>query len=452
MAYIKPGVYAQYKKSTGDVLLTAGLRVPAFIGTGLTYFTAQDEGIIRGQTGYPYSSTNMDVLAHVATSIIAVGDFPGDNSYVVTTDYVLSNGVIEWVGTHKPTDGEVFYITYQYDKDVAVDYEPQLFSTIDEVFTEYGISDGTYSLPLAAEIAFQNGAPFVICTQVLSDIDAQYIAAIDKLQQSVSNVEAKIIVPLSTSTTVQNYLKAHVYSMSSKLNGKPRMAIMGMAVGSTQSDITARAIALGTPTTQDDGGRVVLAYDEMTRDLVQSDGSAVEHTLDSTYLACAVAGAMGLYTVQTPLTRKPIQGFKTAAKARAWLDKTKDIYATAGVLILNDKGGNITIRHQLTTDTSAYNFTEISITQSRDNVTEDVISGCDPFIGTYETPTTNANIYETVNAVLTAKLNDGVIVNYGGISVTTDGTNPSNRNVLYWIDVADPINRIYLTYTIKQTI
>jgi len=196
----------------------------------------------------------------------------------------------------------------------------------------------------------------------------------------------------------------------------------------------------------------VLAYDEMTRDIIQTDGSYVEMTLDSTYLACAVAGAMAAYTVQMPLTRKPIQGFLTAVKARAFLDSVKDIYATYGVLLLNDKGGVISVRHQLTTDTSTYNFSEISITQIRDNVSEDVINGLDPLIGSYETPTFNAQLVEKINAILSAKMMEGVIVNYGGITATTDPTNPSNRLVNYWIDVADPINRIYITYTIKQTI
>jgi len=450
MPYVRPGVFAQYQKSVGDVLLTSGLRVPAIIGTGVSYYTAQDEGVIRGQTGYPYSATDLDVLAHVATEIIGVGDFPGDISYVENTDYVLSNGVIDWIGTDKPVTGEVFYITYRYAKDSTA-FVPKLFSNINDVITEYGIQDENNTVSLGAEIAFQNGAPFVICVQVEADADAHYLTAIDALQVSVDGIDAKIIVPITTSATVQSYLKTHVYYMSSKLIGKRRMGICGMPIGSTQGDIIAKATALGTPTTQDDGGRVVLCYDEMTRDIVQSDGSFVEHTLDSTFLACAVAGAMGLYTVQVPLTRKPLQGFKTAIKARAWLEKQKDIYGTYGVLILNDKGGVISVRHQLTTDTSAYNYSEISITQIRDNVTEDVIGGCDTFIGEYETPTTNASIYEKVNAILTAKMNEGILVNFGGISVTTSPTVASDRLVSYWIDVADPINRIYITYTIKQT-
>ncbi len=451
MSYLKPGVYVQFQKTVGDVLLAAGVRVPAIIGTGVSYYTVRDEGVIRNSTGYPYSSTLFDKLANAATDIVGVGDYPGDNSYIENTDYILTGGVLEWIGAHKPDDSAVFYVTYQYDKP-ATAYQPILFSNVNDVYNEYGIASDDNTVSLGAEIAFQNGAPFVIGVQVVADLDAYFEDAIDALKISVSGIDPYVVVPISTSATVQSYLKTHVFYMSSKPIGKFRMGVVGMALSSSQSDITTRAIALGTSTSQDDGGRIVLAYDEMPRDIIQDDGSYVEMTLDSTFLACAIAGMMSFYTVQTPLTRKAVQGFLKANKARSWLETEKDIYANAGVLVLVDKGGIISVRHQLTTDTSSYNFSEISITQIRDNVSIDVVAGLDPLIGSYETPTFNAIVQEKINAILAAKLTEGVIVNYGGITVITDPSNPSNRLVAYWIDVADPINRIFITYTIKQTI
>jgi hypothetical protein len=162
MPYVKPGVYVQYQKTVGDVLLTAGLRTPAIIGTGVSYYTTLDEAIVRNQTGYPYSSTLFDKLANVATTIVGIGDFPGDLSYIESTDYVLTNGTVEWIGSHKPTNGAVYYITYRYDKPTTA-FLPKLFSNSNDVYNEYGIADENNTVSLGAEIAFQNGAPFVIC-------------------------------------------------------------------------------------------------------------------------------------------------------------------------------------------------------------------------------------------------------------------------------------------------
>ena len=441
MAYTKPGVYSRYIPTPGTVILGAGARIPAIIGVAPTYYTVVDEQVVRGS--YPYG-TQTDALDNTATYFVRIGDVAGVADYTEGTDYQLVGGVIEWLsGGDSPTAGDTYFVTYRYAKP-ASGYAAQLFSNMNDVTNEYGAPIYGNTLSLGIKIAFENGAPFVIGVQVTSDIDAGYTAAIDKLRYTVSEALPTAPVALSTSSTVQVYLYNHAKTMSSTTFRGERIGLIGMAVGSTIANIRAKATAF-------DSERLVLPYDEPTRDVQNSDGTYTERTLDSTYLACAVAGMMSKFDVQEPLTRKVVIGFK--ALTRQLLETEKDQMAGDGVLLFESKAGVITVRHQVTTNNNTPEEAEISVMQIRDYVIKNVRNSLDDvYIGGAITSRTRADVVTSVDAVLSKISEEGAIVAWGDITASQNATDPRQIDIGFSIKPAYPLNIIMITFTINPNL
>lgn len=440
MAYVKPGVYSKYVRTPGSVKVSAGTRVVAIIGEGLTYFTVNDEAVTRSV----YAAPSSDSLENTASEIISIGDYAGGNNYTENVDYELSeSGGVSWlIDGDAPVAGAVYYVTYKYDK-VSTDYDAQLFTKMSDIENEYGKESISNTISLGAKIAFENGANYIIGVQVESDTDSDFISAIDKLQYKIGGVNPTIIVPLSTSNTVQNYLKAHVEFMSSQFQRKERFGIIGVDIGTSFATVKAKGEAFGY-------NRIIFPWDEVTRDIRDPDtGIVAEHTLDSTFLACAIAGMMIKYPVQEPLTRKTVTGFKATVKANTLLETEKDTLAGAGVTLLEENGGVISIRHGMTTDTSSAEDNEISVMLIRDNTILIVRDALDKlYIAKVGTAKTTSDINRDLVAVLSLLVEDGSLTGFGDIVISQNVSDATRYDLSFRIDPAYPINYIYITFTI----
>ncbi len=439
-AYVKPGVYSKYVRTAGSVKISAGTRVVAIIGAGLTYFTETDEGIVRG--AYPYGST-ADGLAYTASEIISVGDNAGGNNYTENVDYQLLNGQVDWsLGADAPDAGATYYVTYKHDK-VSTDYNAQLFTKIKDIENEYGKESITNTLTLGAKLAFQNGANYIIGVQIAGTTTQDWYDAIDKLQYRVSGVDATIIVPLNTSSAVQAYLKTHIETMSSQYQKKERYGIIGMPIGTSFADIKAKALAYAY-------NRIILPYDEPVREIkdpvtyVTSDVS-----LDGTFLGAAIAGMMTKFVVQEPLTRKTIVGFKSVVKTDALLETEKNELAGSGVLLLEESGGVISIRHGMTTDVSTVQDNEISVMLIRDNTIKGTRDALDRvYIAKVSTNETEANIKTDIESILGQFIRDGSLLSFSDVTVSRNSTDATRYDVSFTIEPAYPINTIFIEFTI----
>lgn len=441
MAYTKPGVYSRYVPTPGTVILGAGARIPAVVGVAPTYYTVTDEQVVRGS--YPYGS-QIDSLENTAILISSIGDVAGVSGYVEGTDFQLTAGGVEWItGGDSPTAGDTYFVTYRYAKPTSA-YAAQIFSNMSDVSNEYGNPIYGNTLSLGIKIAFENGARFVIGVQVTANTSAAFQVAIDKLRYQVGGSMPTAIVALNTASVIHTYLYNHVRTMSSTTNRGERTTVIGMDVGTSIANIRAKATAF-------DYGRLILAYDEATRDVQNADGTYTERTLDSTYLACAIVGMMSKFDIQEPLTRKVVIGFK--ALTRQFLETEKDQMAGDGVLLFESRAGVITVRHQLTTNNNTPEEAEISIIQIRDYVIKNVRAALDGiYIGTPLTNRTKTDVVTTVDAVLSRIAEEGAINSWGEITAVQNSTDPRQIDVTFSIDPAYPVNVILITFTINPNL
>jgi hypothetical protein len=81
------------------------------------------------------------------------------------------------------------------------------------------------------------------------------------------------------------------------------------------------------------------------------------------YAAAAVAGQLASRRIQTPLTRKPLNGFIKLDEIRS--KELKNVEAGTGLLVIEQRGSTIQVRHGLTLDNESVLRREISIVRSK---------------------------------------------------------------------------------------
>ncbi len=116
------------------------------------------------------------------------------------------------------------------------------------------------------------------------------------------------------------------------------------------------------------------------------DGNGGVVTLDGTALCAAVAGAMSSYPAQQSFTNLPIAGPQKLYYSNTYFTPVQlNQLSSAGVFVLvqDTPGANIYSRHQVTTDTSALDKQEFSVTKAIDKVSLDLYNLVKPYIGKY---------------------------------------------------------------------
>jgi hypothetical protein len=188
--YTEPGAYVQVKNvSLPNV--QPGPRVGAITGTGKTTKNVLREEVTltRASDVTPFIGTlaNIPIVDLLADSsgYFYVTDAAGKKFYK-TDDftYVTSTGVITWRTTGPaPVNGfpegtatgittVTIYVDYTIDK-TTLDYDAQYCTSLEQVVNLYGEADDDqdgvveYTLPLGAQIFFENGGRQLYCVQTL---------------------------------------------------------------------------------------------------------------------------------------------------------------------------------------------------------------------------------------------------------------------------------------------
>jgi hypothetical protein len=129
--------------------------------------------------------------------------------------------------------------------------------------------------------------------------------------------------------------------------------------------------------------------------------------------------------------------------------------AGASVCYLNYLGA-LACRQGLTTDTSAINFSEISMVRQSDNLLIAVQQGLQGsgLIGGPITIDTVTTVSEAVTGVLEAAISNNVIVDYTNLSVqqeTYPSGNPTIIAVVFQYLPAEPLNYITVTMSVDTS-
>jgi len=371
----------------------------------------------------------------------------GDNTSLLIGDG-NANTTLGFVGgsfvetPREPAPGKTYQVGYEYAK-VSADYIPRFFFNMDSVIAEHGDVLTSNTLSLGAEIVFQHGAS-VVCLVQIDPADGavvqQFRKAIDKLEQVVVN----IVAPLTTDSSLYSYVKQHVNLMSSTLERKERIGIVGVGTSLTVSQIIAQATAL-------DDRRMTLVYPGSATRYVGTNTTV--STLDGSFLAAAIGGirTSRSFDVAEPLTRKELVGFEDIPDTLLRAEKNQ--LASNGVLVVENVGGIFRVRHGLTTDPSTVDNREISVVEIVDYTAVNSRGLLEAiFIGQKILEDTPSQVRSVVAQILQNLVDNEIIVAYQSIQASINSLDPTQIDVSFEISPVRPLNYILIKFSISPNI
>ena len=382
--YQPRGVKVEVLDNPNFINVGDDVRLPALVGLGPTSIKVIDEAVVRGATSVDTLSVS---TANIA-SIQQIANTPGIASGSVSARAISENGAlyslasasitnpgqITWTGSgdNVPNEGDVYYISYTYDV-LSTQFDPKTFSDKAALKSTYGDEDVTDGLlTIGGAIVLENGSPAVMCVQASgsSYVEANYKAAIDKLQKKNNIEQLVILFPSGSVTRTQqesliNYAITHVKTMTN--NGKER----GLMTGSPSSYFASDGIdTIGDESTSGTYRyRAAALADRDVTYIVPSrirrkDESGNYMELDGNFAAAAVAGVQAAQDKQAT----PIHGFNVVGieiENEKWNDFEMNQLGGSGCLVLESRSNVITIRDAITTDSTSADTQEISVVSTQ---------------------------------------------------------------------------------------
>jgi hypothetical protein len=441
-SYVAPGV------STKEIaLLIPGSvqgvpRRPAIVGKGSSTILIENEEVVRGN-GTTDTIPNADVAD--VSSIVGIGDIPGVYKYIVTTDFTVSNNTIDWSPSgQEPSAGSVYYVTYYKNKGVSY-YEPMTFSggKLNDVRSIFGneSSNGVINeVTLGAKLAFANNAGEILALQQNGDTTQNQEDCIDKLQMEELDI---IVAPGMCSSTLQGYIFSHVKNMSAESMKKERLYFTSHSnLEASVDDLVNLAISFRNDNV------VVIAPPAI--DVVLTDAicnTDLTYTVSSAYAGCALAGviANSSFDEAEPLTRKQLAGIDGLGGTK-YTEQEMNKLAVNGVLVLENVGGIVRVRHALTTSIANVNEKELQVKIIRNQTRKDLRVLFEPYIGTKYLNTTNAQLASALDGFCKDKIQNNIYAEYKDIKVEQSSLDPRKALASYSFKPIFTTTWIEITY------
>ena len=494
--YIEPGTYV----SIEDAVIPSippGALAAAFTGTGnanktivsekltLTQLTVSDQ-FVGTLENIPVVALAEEPLALIAGVIDTtyIQDAYGRKRYsteVVTGADVaqftinLSTGVLTWnvaSGTvtlpqlsqedidpaNDPTvtypRTRTIYVTYEVAK-TAADFQPIGFDSLESVINTYGQADENgdgvieNTLPLAAQIYFENGGSYLYCVQVVDDTMAAHEASIDMLK----NFDTYCVVPLietsaATNAGLINYIKTHVDEMSTTVEKLERLGLLS-GLSSTEAITNPTDTAVATHL-----AAIQACNNYRVTYLVPAEGkktlttSPLQITLPGCYIQAAVAAIICKSTTTSgePISGKQLAGFDSITDRYTRYQKNK--MASYGGFVIENVSGVPVIRHALSSKVGDVVTSELKITRIKDVLARTFRSSFNAlFINKRDTgPDFLAEISTAGRMLLDGSISTRDIVSWQNFSVKQNSIDPRQIDVLFQIKPTWDANYILVTF------
>jgi len=463
---------------TSNVNATGGLNV-----TGLTFIVS-----FNGATPVNFTFTGSNpvsqasIVSQMNTAFGAQGAAAAFGSFItlsnsnppgpVNTIQVLggtANAVLGFTGgliakgPQQPTPtiglvpGTMYSFSYQSPK-VSADYVPTVYYDLQDLINDmgpvptntatppavYNLQSSDYTLPLGAQVVFQNSANSgAVVAMQLDPADEPALTgfqnALNKLL-AVPNIN--IVVCLTGDPNLYPAILGHVTNASAPLEGNFRTAIVGMH--GNPSIATATGYASGF-SAGGNGRRILLVYPPAasipaTNGAVQTDGA---------FIAAAIAGLRinSNYDVAEPLLRKQLQGINSIPANL--LRSQKLALRNGGVTVVETVNGIIRVMEDTTTDRSTVDAENYSVTEIIDFVAESTQSTLNNlFIGIKLLNDTPSMIVTTLNLLLSTFVDLQIINGFTNVSATVNSIDPSQIDVSFDIAPVYPLRYISVTFSI----
>jgi hypothetical protein len=417
-------------------------------GDVLTFSISKSAARYSGTTYAPFGTA-------VPNNLIAIS---GLNT-TVTTTFGANIGDTAIVSTYnksgnEPTVGEFYYVSYTINK-TAADMAIQLFTNPTDAYALYGQPSPTNRLSLGISLMIQNGANVFGAIQVpkqtglITASDSDFISAIQTLTINLpgQTSKANIIVPLSTSTTVHQFLSRQLITQATiRYKGE---AIGFVGYSSSTSASTARANARGLKNAR------IMAIGNPVAGLQITDGQtgvAQEYSVSGEFMAAALAGlnANPANDVATSLTLQDLVGF-TRLLVR-YDDATMNLMASDGLILLTDNSGALNIRHYKSTDPSSPITSEPTCTTIADYVRQMFRADLQQFIGRKLVDSLVNDITAVCNSRLRSLVSNEIITGYKNLAVIPDPNDPTTVNVTVTVKPMFSLLYISVTFTVTTSL
>jgi hypothetical protein len=488
LAYRQPGVYVEEVVTPQISALLSAPALVCLVGPAQGYQTRTDQFVISGTSAVPLPGLPTGAAVQSVTSVKdALNPSKGaadGSGYTVTTDYTVStvNGTITRVGAGAIPDNTLINVTYRY---VASDYFlPTRLYDLGSVESRYGSAldpTGTSvnsALSYAASIAFENGASSVVCqplfvrgtpgdptssqtqpnsTQTASTStwqDTLYVlrdiedinVVIPIIGQSVTNITDS--VQLAVFQTVQD----HSYFM--KTQQQYMVAILGEDASASNSVAQKATLQSHAATLRGRYGgdlaeqTVLISPAKFSRSL-PSFGKTL--SVGGQYVAAAIGGMLASRAVSASLTRKLISGFISVDDPRDLNEKNAD--AATGLLVVEQRGGNVLVRHSITLDQTTSARRELSVVRAKHRMIESVRDTLDRNVIGNVIADGNAPfvVRSTVVAVLEQLRQGRDLVDYSDVQARIMSLEPTTIQVRFSYRPAFPLNYVDVIFSIDMT-
>lgn len=486
--YVPPGVYVE---DTSDPIVTSsGLpaSVVTLIGPALGYQTASETLQIYATTGVVLANQGIFTAAVTGPPAIAApvvkkldGTLLAENTdYAFTVDASGPGGGSGAVTTiqriaNSPNiaDGDTVTIAYAY-ADTSY-YAPQLHTDYDTVLTVYGLPMVTVAptnpnssqvaspLSLACQVAIQNGANPIMTVATNpndGDLRAQFQAAYAKI---ATNYSTTLIVPVLpddltvSSGTVASFvqqlaqdLKSHCENSSA--GGYARIGFFGTPRNYAETDLPQESLAGSI-----DSKRVALTFPH-NLSMFNSATNQVTEVCGS-YLAAAAVGKLSSLPTAQGLTKQALSSFQglPTAISQKMTKAYKDLLSGSGVMVAEiDRLNRLSVRHGVSTDMSALNTREISMTRIADTLYALVQLGMEAadLIGAPIDAEMTTRVKAALTSILEQAVLSSVIVSYVDLKVrqqTPPSGDPSVIECKFAYQPAVPLNYIVVQFQLNLT-
>jgi hypothetical protein len=416
-------------------------------GDTLTYVVSKAAVRYTGSTYVPFGTAQPNSLIAVSglqTEVVTTfGANTGDTA-IITTNHASGN---------EPAVGEFYYVSFTVNKTVT-DMAIKLFTNVADAYTQYGQPNVTNRLSLGISLLNQNGAQVFGAIQVPKQTglavasDASFISAIGTLTANLpgQTSKANVIVPLSTSTTVHQFLSRQLTTQATARYKGEALGFVGysqftspyQAIANATGLKNSRMIAVGMP----------VAGIQVTNGLT---GVALEYAISGEFMAAAMAGleVNPANDVATTLTLQDLVGFTRLLVT--YDDATLNNMASQGLVVLTNQSGALQIRHYKSTDPSNPIYSEPTCTTIVDYTRQLFRSDLQQFIGRKLVTSLVNDITAVCNARLRSLVANEILASYQNLSVIPDPSDPTTVNITMTIQPVFSLLYISVTFTVTTT-
>lgn len=349
------------------------------------------------------------------------------------------------VGPKEPLAAVTYSFDYESNKIAGTDYQPTVFTNLNDMVTAYGAVNTTNTLSLGASFVFQNSEQTgAIVGMQLDPADTPDLTGFRNALNKLLAVDGiNIVVCLTGDPNLYPYILQHVVAASAPLEKKERTAIVGMT--GTPTIAQAQSFAAGFAT-GGNGRRVLLAYPPSAQATVAGVSGT---TLDGSYIAAAIAGVRidSNFDVAEPLLRKQIVGFDVLTTGMTRAQKLQ--LRNGGITVVDTVNGFVRVVEDTTTDRTSADTQEFSVTEIIDFVARTCRTLLDNiFIGIKLLPDTPNLLVATLTTILNTFVSLQIINSFQSVQAVVNAVDQREIDVSFEIQPTRPLRFILIQFTI----